>query len=111
MVSKEECVARGIVCYGWSLNGPRRHLTTGQKALFGARIFPEFEARAKERQSVGRPKKDEKLLKMFSEDSGTARDQAARMVGVSGPSIDKARQLLEELESLPDDLYVGFRLK
>jgi len=86
----------------------RRHLTTGQKSMFGAKKKEFFNAEAKERQGVTQfgstvvvtlPPPDE-TSKLWAADqarqAGKSRDKAAASVGVSGSSIDKAVKILAE---------------
>lgn len=106
----------------WSLNGARRNLTTGQKALAGASIYEHHAAEAKKRQIEGNKKGGESTKSDFLKPAktkplkdnenqvpgniagnlpdkmsadGDARDQVAKTVGVGGKAIDKARTIKE----------------
>jgi hypothetical protein len=53
-----------------------------------ARARKLYDEQAKERMSAGRPKKGVEHLPHLNSDSGKARDQAGKILGVSGKSVD-----------------------
>lgn len=71
-------------CTSW------RHDRQGQRALLGARVRDCYDEQAKKRQklSEGRGKKGVETVPHLN--TGKARDQAGKAVGVSGKTIDKA---------------------
>lgn len=72
-----------------SLNMKRRHLTVGQRAMFGDAWRLAEDDAAREREHAGRPKKG---METFPEvNGGTSRDKTGEKVGVSGKTMDKAR--------------------
>lgn len=69
----------GKLCdFVWSLNGPRRHLTVGQKAIAAARMATLAE---------GRPAKTPSA-------DGVSQAQAAKIVGVGEASVVRASRVL-----------------
>ena len=73
-----------------SQNIQRRHLTTGQLAMIGAKIIPELEKEAKCRQGVRTDLQPEKAA-----ECGRSADTAAASVGVSSDSIKSALKVLK----------------
>jgi hypothetical protein len=75
-----------------SLNVTRRHLTPSQKAALALEISPalEAEARARQRTSTGGTK-PQLLEKVPQAEKGTARAQAAKLVGVNERYVAQER--------------------
>lgn len=80
-----------------SLNLHRRHLNPSQLSMVAARARDYYDRQAKERQkmSQGRGVKGVENLPPLNE-TGKARDQAGKAVGVSGKSVDYATRVLEK---------------
>lgn len=88
------------VVYVVAKNLHRRHLTTNQRAIVGAKVRGLYEAKAKQRQkaagkSHGRGKK--KVVENLPQlnEPTKSRDAAGEAVGVSGKTIDHATTVLE----------------
>jgi ParB-like chromosome segregation protein Spo0J len=83
------------VAYVISVNLHRRHLTPGQRAMCAARAREMYDLRAKERQrlSEGRGKKG---MANLPDLKGTARDDAGKVFGVSGRSVDYAAKVIKD---------------
>ncbi len=79
----------------YSENISRRHLTTGQLAIFAARRKLHEAIAAKQRQHAGRPPLGKEVLVTLPEVPGNARDKAGEQLGVSGSSVDKAAKIIE----------------
>ncbi len=96
------------IAYSWSLNGPRRHLTVGQKAMAGARMRRQYEEEAAARLAEaqkrggetggrGRPKDSSVVPATPSNpNAGKTRAVIGKVVGVGGTSIDNATKVLRE---------------
>lgn len=83
-------------------NFERRHLTTGQQAAVGALMMPFFEAEAAARQSAGG-----KGLHIPEGDKGTAVEQAAKSVGVSGSTMAAVVKLQQEAPAKFEEVKAG----
>lgn len=68
----------------------RRHLTAAQLAMLGVKLKPKYEEAAKERMKSG------KKHPMDSNPQGTARDLAAKAVGVSGRTVADAETVIKQ---------------
>lgn len=91
------------VRFVWSLNGARRHLTPGQKALAAAEMLPMLEKEARERQGARTDIKE-----IFPESlPGQARDQAAAVVGVNGRYVQEAKRLQAVAPDLAAEVRQG----
>ena len=85
------------IAYVLSLNLHRRHLSTTQLAMVGARARELYDRQAKERQkSVGGVGKKAVPVNLPEPVKGDARDQVGKVVGVSGKSIDYATKVLDK---------------
>jgi len=86
-------------------NIKRRHLTVGQKAMFGQAWFEYEKEMAKERQKAGGgDKKSENAKKSVppvsaerAKKQGEAREIVARKAGVGKMAIDKAKTIIEHV--------------
>jgi len=89
------------VAYVLSRNLRRRHLDVGQRAMIGDKARTYYAQQAKERQrkhsdtAPGKPAVNTSGT-VSGSDFGEARDQAGKAVGVSGPTMDKARKVREQ---------------
>jgi len=94
--------------YVISLNIRRRHLDTSQRAMLATEMLPEFEAEARERKLAGatRSSEDDQLV---IDHQGRARSsfQAARVFGVSGPSVQRAKRVKQEAPEKVDEIIKG----
>jgi len=79
------------VAYVLSRNLHRRHLDTSQRAMVAARAREYYDQRAKERQ-IRKP--TDSVVEIFPPQKGKSRDQAGKAVGISGRTVDAARQVL-----------------
>lgn len=86
------------VAFAWSLNGERRHLTNGQRAAIGVEMLPALREESRKRQlanlrrgvvSPVPPKVGEREKNHKSE----IVDEAARIVGTSGTSVQRAKAI------------------
>lgn len=84
----------------FSINVAHRHLEKGQLAMAGAKLKSYYAAKAKERMAAGGANggaaKGMESLPYPVADQGTARDQAALKVGVSGKSVDMAEHIIKK---------------
>jgi protocatechuate 3,4-dioxygenase beta subunit len=88
--------------YAISLNLIRRNLDASQKSTIGLELRSIYERLAKERQKEAtargnktRHGKESPVKENFPELTGQARDQAGKVVGVSGKLIDMAGKVAE----------------
>lgn len=122
----EEWDGRGsMVAYVVSLNLRRRHLTTSQRGMVGAKLLPHLEQEAQERQRQagrtsgrGRPKKVRADLPEANQGpiaepadpplgEHRARDDAAAIVNVSPRTIADAAEILETAPDLAGEVETG----
>lgn len=75
----------------YSENISRRHLTTGQLAIFAARRKSHEVIAAKERQGT----RTDIQVTLPECSTGQSRDKAGEQLGVSGSSVDKAAKIIE----------------
>lgn len=90
-------------------NLDRRHLTTAQKAAVAADLKQRYADRAKARQREGGRAggKGMENLPDPSTDTGTAREQAGKQVGVSGRTVDKADSIRDEAPDVHERMKRG----
>jgi ParB-like chromosome segregation protein Spo0J len=91
----------------WNLK--RRHLSTSQKAALAVSIKPMFEEQAKERQRAagGDHKALMANLPQAVDGKGTARDQAAAAVGVSGRIVQDAEHVNKHAPEVFEEVKAG----
>lgn len=81
-----------LVDFVVSMNLRRRHLTESQKACAAVEVLSFFEKEAKERMSKGG-----KGVELIPQLKGKARDQAGKIIGVSGRYVADAKKIKEKL--------------
>jgi hypothetical protein len=89
----------------WNLK--RRHLSPSQLAALAVELKPMFEERAKERMAEGGRDKGMANLPYPPLDKGTARDQAAAAVGVSGRTVQDAENVRKESPEMFGEVKAG----
>ena len=77
-------------------NIAHRHLSTGQKAMFGAN-WKAYEAEEAKKRQVRKP---ESVVATLPQQKGKARDKAGSRVGVGGKAIDKACDIIANAPDL-----------
>lgn len=94
------CHEEELPAFVWSLNAVRRQLTTGQKAMIGARMS--------ERSGEGRPKK---ALPGPGQDTApngaVSQSEAATLAGVSRRHVQRAAEVLKEDGALAAQVHSG----
>jgi hypothetical protein len=97
-----------LVAFIASLNLHRRHLTAGQRADIGAKIADELTQEAAARRSATlKQNTDPARLPERSGDRGEAREQAAKIAGVSPRYVSDAKRLRSERPDLADQVAAG----
>jgi protein gp37 len=91
-----------------SKNIARRHLTVGQKAMFGVEWKQHEAELAKKRQAHGQTSPGNNAYGNISTSvAGTARDIAGEKIGVSGKSVDKAEKITEVAPDIAEQVKQG----
>jgi len=109
--------------YVVDMNIRRRHMDTSQRAMLATEMLPEFEAEAEERANDGRREAAKEMRpegsKVFSarpsstdERPHSTRDgqssfMAAKVFGVSGPTIQRAKRVKEAAPDKVSDIVSG----
>lgn len=89
----------------WNLK--RRHLSTSQKATLAVALKPMFEEQARERQSKAGGDHKALMANLPQADKGTARDQAAAAVGVSGRIVQDAEHVKKHSPEAFEEVKAG----
>lgn len=87
----------------WSLNGPRRHLDSGQKAAIAVDMLPHLEKEARARMAEGGQGKE--IIPDL--DRGQARDKAAEMVGTNPRYVSDAKKIKEDQPEVFEQIKSG----
>lgn len=118
-IEPDECEIEGgedfdPVAYALSVNLHRRHLTTAQRSMIGAEAEALLAVSAKERQrQAGGDKKSDQgqqealVANLPQPISGKARDQAAKLVGVSPRMISDAKAIKQADPALAEEVRKG----
>jgi hypothetical protein len=102
--------------YVISSNIRRRHLDTSQRAMLATDMLPEFEKEAEKRslanlKNVGdKYNRDDDEIERPHRDQSyhyQSREDAAKMFGVSGPTVQRAKRIKEEAPDKVDDIIKG----
>ena len=100
--------------YVISANIRRRHMDVSQRAMLATEMLPEFEREAKERKEAIRDIDTGSFMPSGSEDPGggwldwhRSRDDAAKVFGVSGPTVQRAKRIKEEAPERVADIIKG----
>lgn len=85
------------VAFAWSLNGERRHLTHGQRSAIAVEMLPALQEESRKRQLAGLKRGATLPVPpdVVERDSkkGETVDAAARIVGISGTSVQRAKAI------------------
>ncbi len=84
----------------------RREMTFDQRAAWAAKLVPELRKEA-EKRTGGRPKKGQKPSAEVREVSGKSAEHAARKVGISARSVEKAVALEKKRGGTLDEILNG----
>jgi len=85
------------VAYVWSLNKHRRHMSTSDLGMAGARMKSMYEKQAKERLKTSTGGSEPRpVIKRSQAEKGKSRDKAGEAVGVSGATIDRAHRVIKK---------------
>ena len=96
-------------CFAVSLNDRRRHMNKGSLAAVAAELEPFFaeDARRRYEATVGRPKKSVAILPQVIERQPKAREEAARVHGVSPRYVQDAKKIMVESPEVFERLKAG----
>jgi N6-adenosine-specific RNA methylase IME4 len=83
-----------------SLNLKRRHLTGSQKAACAVEIEKQFAEETRKRQAHGMTAPGKTLVERFPEAIERARDEAGKILGVSGRYVSDAKTLKERAPAI-----------
>lgn len=90
-----------------SRNLARRHLTVSQRAMVGAAMEPFFAQAAKKRQAHGKTAPGRTLRADRPEASQRARDDAAKVVGVSPRIVQRAKRVMQKDPEAAKEVRAG----
>lgn len=92
--------------YVVSVNLQRRHLSTSQRAAIAAEMLPLFEAEARKRQATSTGGATPQLKENLPE-AVQARDEAGRLLDVSGRSVSEAKAIREAAPEVFERVKAG----
>lgn len=94
--------------YVVSANLQRRHLSTSQRAAIAAEVLPLFEAEARRRQLAALRQGDTvPVVENLPQREGKARDEAGRLLDVSGRSVSEAKAIREAAPEVFERVKAG----
>lgn len=93
-----------LVAFILSMNLHRRHLTPSQRAMVAVDILPMLEAEARVRMLAGRPCGN---LATGSDDTGKARDHAAKLVQTGSRYVSDAKAIQDKAPALAEQVRAG----